>query len=107
MNSSKALGSVNESDEGMWLCEIAVHCAKNGSFAEVYNSAIDFAEELLPPAIYNAFLFSLSLHIYSPTVQLFQQVIISPCYLLYVVMESCILIALNGGTRQIGNLWCR
>lgn len=48
------------------------------SFAEVYNSAIDFAEELLPPAVYNAFLFSLSLHTYSPTVQLFLQVSLIP-----------------------------
>ena len=74
VNSSKVLRPAGESDQGASVLCIMHKNLQVVNIVVVYDSAIDFAEKLLPSATYNAFLFSLSLHTYSPTVQLFHQV---------------------------------
>ena len=44
------------------------------SSAAVYDIVLEQAEQLLPPLMFNLLLLSLSLHTYSPTVAMFQQV---------------------------------
>lgn len=74
VNSSKALSTAASSDQGKFPLIMSLLLIVAMLKIDVYELAIDIVEELLPSSIYNIFLFSLSLHTYSPAVQLFHQV---------------------------------